>query len=307
MFDRFSDKNRKIMALARKEAQRFNHDFIGTEHVLLGLIQKRDCAAVAVLESLGADLDQIRRSLEDMVEPGPRPTMGQLPFTPRTKKVLELAMEEAGEFRADYVGTQHLLLGLFRVEEGLASEALRAVGLKQEEVRSLVRKLVVPEGPEESEPPCRPEAVDASSSNPALELAATEARRWGHGFVGTGHLLIGLLREEGPAAEILKALGITLEKLEPQAERLVQFDLAAAAKDLPLLPLAARAILRSRHEAKTLGSKEVRTEHVLLGLLGEPDGAASRILRDLGLDLEEVRRRALGASGPRAPGEGPHA
>ena len=93
---------------------------------------------------------------------------------------------------------------------------------------------------------------------------------------------------------ILKDLGITLEKLEPQSEKLLQFDLAAvAAKDLPLLPLAARALVRSKHEAEVLGAKEVRSEHLLLGLLGEPDGAAARVLRELGLDLEEVRRQAI--------------
>jgi ATP-dependent Clp protease ATP-binding subunit ClpA len=295
------------MALAREEAQRFNHDFIGTEHVLLGLIRKKDCVGVAVLENLGADLDGIRSALEKMVERGSAPaTLGQLPFTPWAQKVLERAMEEAGELRHGYVGTQHLLLGLLRVKEGLASEALRAGGLNLEEVRSQVRKLFVPEESEEPEPSGRTAPPAAADSHRVLDLAAGEAERLGHGFVGLGHLLLGLLREEGPAAEILEALGITLERLEPQAERLVQFDLAAAAgRDLPLLPLAARAMLRSSHEAKTLGSKEVRTEHVLLGLLGEPDGAASRLLRELGLDLEEVRRRALRASAAQTSSEGP--
>ena len=292
------------MALARKEAQRFNHDFIGTEHVLLALIGENDCAGVAVLESLGADLGGIRTALEEMVEPGSPPaTLGQLPFTPRVKQALERAMEEARKLRHDHVGTQHVLLGLLRVEDGLASEALLAAGLKLEELRSQIRKLGAPEASGEPEPPGETEPGDAPPSHPALDLAAAEAERLGHGFVGTGHLLLALLREEGPAAEILEALGITIERLEPQAQKLLQFDLAAAAgKDLPLLPLAARALLRSKHEAKTLRSKEVRTEHLLLGLLGEPDGAASRILRDLGIDLEEVRRRALRSSG--GPGGG---
>ena len=115
MFDRFTDRARRVMGLARQEAQRFNHEYIGTEHILLGLIQEGSGVAANVLRNLDIDLDKIRREVEKIVQSGPSMvTMGQLPFTPRAKKVLELSVEEASNLGHNYIGTEHLLLGLIR-------------------------------------------------------------------------------------------------------------------------------------------------------------------------------------------------
>ena len=131
------------MALARKEAQRFNHDFIGTEHILLGLIQEGSGVAANVLKNLGVEISKIRSEIEKNVQSGPSMvTMGQLPFTPRAKKVLELSMEEANELGHNYIGTEHLLLGLIRENDGVAAQVLLDLNLKLEDVRFEVLELL---------------------------------------------------------------------------------------------------------------------------------------------------------------------
>src|SRR5437868_5922259 len=143
MFDRFTDRARRVMGLARQEAQRFNHEYIGTEHILLGLIQEGSGVAANVLRNLDIDLDKIRREVEKIVQSGPSMvTMGQLPFTPRAKKVLELAVEEASNLGHNYIGTEHLLLGLIRENEGIAAQVLLNLGTKLEEVREEVLELL---------------------------------------------------------------------------------------------------------------------------------------------------------------------
>ena len=139
MFDRFTDRAKKVMNLARQEAQRFNHEYLGTEHVLLGLVQEGSGVAANVLRNMGIDLAKIRSEVEKLVKTGPNMvTMGQLPFTPRAKKVIEYSMEEARNLNHNYVGTEHILLGLLREQEGVAAQVLMNLGLKLDEVREEV-------------------------------------------------------------------------------------------------------------------------------------------------------------------------
>ncbi|MEO0660554.1 MAG: ATP-dependent Clp protease ATP-binding subunit, partial [Planctomycetota bacterium] len=139
MFDRFTDRAKKVMNLARQEAQRFNHEYLGTEHILLGLVQEGSGVAANVLKNMGIDLNKIRMEVEKIVKTGPSmTTMGQLPFTPRAKKVLELSMEEAGNLGHNYIGTEHLLLGLIKENEGIAAQVLLNLGVKLEDVREEV-------------------------------------------------------------------------------------------------------------------------------------------------------------------------
>jgi ATP-dependent Clp protease ATP-binding subunit ClpC len=143
MFDRFTDRARKVMQLARSEAMRFNHEYIGTEHVLLGLIQEGSGVAANVLKNLGLDLAKIRHEIEKTVQAGPNMvTIGQLPFTPRAKKVLEFAVEEATALGHNYIGTEHLLLGLLRESGGKAAQVLLNLGVRLQEVREEVLELL---------------------------------------------------------------------------------------------------------------------------------------------------------------------
>lgn len=158
MFERLTDRARKVMALANQEAQRFNHEYIGTEHILLGLVKEGSGVGANVLKNLDIDLRKVRLEVEKLVKSGPdMVTMGKLPQTPRAKKVIEYAIEEARSLNHNYVGTEHLLLGLLREQDGVAAQVLMNLGLKLEEVREEVLNLlgagVEPEeGPEAVEP-----------------------------------------------------------------------------------------------------------------------------------------------------------
>ncbi len=173
MFERFTDRARKVMALANQEAQRFNHEYIGTEHILLGLVKEGSGVGANVLKNLDVDLRKVRLEVEKLVKSGPdMVTMGKLPQTPRAKKVIEYAIEEARNLNHNYVGTEHLLLGLLREHEGVAAQVLMNLGLKLEEVREEVLNLlgagVDPEeatGGEES----GGKATKAKSKTPALD------------------------------------------------------------------------------------------------------------------------------------------
>jgi ATP-dependent Clp protease ATP-binding subunit ClpC len=143
MFNRFTERARKVILLAKEEAKRFNHDYIGTEHILLGLIREGEGVAAAVLENLGLDSEKIRLEVEKLVQPGPSTVIsGDIPFTPKAKKVIELAMDEARNLGHNYIGTEHLLLGLIREGEGVASQVLLNLGLDLNKVREEVMQLL---------------------------------------------------------------------------------------------------------------------------------------------------------------------
>ena len=143
MYERFTDRARKVMQLANQEAQRFNHEYIGTEHILLGLVKEGSGVAANVLKNLDVDLRKIRLEVEKLVQSGPEMvTMGKLPQTPRAKKVIEYSMEEARNLNHNYVGTEHILLGLLREQEGVAAQVLMNLGLKLDEVREEVLNLL---------------------------------------------------------------------------------------------------------------------------------------------------------------------
>jgi len=143
MFNRFTERARKVIILAKEEARRFNHDYIGTEHILLGLIREGEGVAAAVLQKLEVSLENIRLEIEKLVQPGPATQIiGDIPFTPRAKKALELAAEEARSLGHNYIGTEHLLLGLIREGEGIASQVLLNLGMDLNSVRNEVMSLL---------------------------------------------------------------------------------------------------------------------------------------------------------------------
>src|SRR5215212_4594237 len=154
MYERFTDRARKVMQLANQEAQRFNHEYIGTEHILLGLVKEGSGVAANVLKNLDIDLRKIRLEVEKIVQHGPggdQVVMGRLPHTPRAKKVIEYSIEEARNLNHNYVGTEHLLLGLLREQEGVAAQVLMNLGLKLEDVREEVLNLLGHNMPNENE------------------------------------------------------------------------------------------------------------------------------------------------------------
>jgi len=301
MFDRFTDRARKVMGLSRQEAQRFNHDYIGTEHILLGLIQEGSGVAADVLRNLDVDPALLRRDIENRAEYGTTMvTMGQLPFTPMARRALELALEEASNLGHSYIGTEHLLLGLLRQDEGIAAEALRGRGLRFSEARDEVTRLLggaeAPEreGPHRAakRPPRMPFDLFSDRAHKVMGLSRQEALRLHHDYIGTEQILLGLILEwGGGAADVLKRLGVDREQIRQEVEKLVTPGNArVTAGALPFTPRAKVVIELALEEAGNHGQDDVRTEHLLLALIREELGIAAEVLRKLGIRVENVRK-----------------
>jgi ATP-dependent Clp protease ATP-binding subunit ClpC len=135
-FDKFTERARKVLQLAQEEAQRLHHNYIGTEHLLLGLVRENEGIAGKVLTSLDVDLEQVRKAVEDIIGRGDRIVLGEIGLTPRAKKVIELAVDEARLLNHHYIGTEHLLLGLIREGNGIGASVLENFGLSLQEVRA---------------------------------------------------------------------------------------------------------------------------------------------------------------------------
>jgi ATP-dependent Clp protease ATP-binding subunit ClpC len=141
-FNKFTERARKVLTLAQEEAQRFQHNYIGTEHLLLGLVREGEGVAAKVLTNLGVQLSDVRRAVEFIIGRGDRIVEGEIGLTPRAKKVIELAVDEAKLLKHQYIGTEHLLLGLVREGGGIAAGVLESMGVKLEQVRAETLKVL---------------------------------------------------------------------------------------------------------------------------------------------------------------------
>ena len=217
MFERFTDRARRVVVLAQEEARMLNHNYIGTEHILLGLIHEGEGVAAKGLESLGISLEAVRSQVEEIIGQGQQAPSGHIPFTPRAKKVLELSLREALQLGHNYIGTEHILLGLIHEGEGVAAKGLESLGISLEAVRSQVEEII---GQGQQAPsghiPFTPRAKKV------LELSLREALQLGHNYIGTEHILLGLIREgEGVAAQVLVKLGADLSRVRQQVIQLL--------------------------------------------------------------------------------------
>ena len=149
-FDKFTERARRVLTLAQEEAQRFNHNYIGTEHLLLGLVREGDGVAAKVLSNLGVELSKVRSAVEFIIGRGDRATVGEIGLTPRAKKVIELAVDEARRLSHHYIGTEHLLLGLVREGEGIAASVLESLGVNLERVRAETTRILSQSVPQSS-------------------------------------------------------------------------------------------------------------------------------------------------------------
>ena len=146
-FEKFSERARRVLSLAQEEAQRFNHNYIGTEHILLGLVRETEGVAARVLANLGVDLNKVRSAVEFIIGRGERPAQGEIGLTPRAKKVVELAVDEARRMNHTYIGTEHLLIGLLREGEGVAAGVLESLGVTLDKVRSETHRILTQSSP----------------------------------------------------------------------------------------------------------------------------------------------------------------
>jgi ATP-dependent Clp protease ATP-binding subunit ClpA len=305
----FTPRAQQVVSLARKEADRFNHNFVGTEHLLLGIIKLGQGVAVNVLQKMGLDLETVRIEVEKQVGTGPDQKMiGNIPYTPRVKKVLALAAKEARALNHTYVGTEHILLGLLREGDGVAARVLMNLNVDIEQTRHEILKELEPnldasrapenlptdEPPRTKKEPLSFEEEDfgrmfTPRAQEVLKLAHNEADRFKHGFVGTEHLLLGLIAiGKGVASTVLQKLGLDLERVRQEVEKQLPPG-PHKIDNIPYTPGIKKVLTLAAREAKALQHTYVGTEHLLLGLLNEDVGVGSQFLKNLGVNIKQTR------------------
>ncbi len=229
--------------LSQDEARRFNHNYIGTEHLLLGLLAEPEGVARRALLAAGLTLDDARARVQAAVGRGKRPPSGHIPFTPSAKKVLELALREALSLHHDYIGTEHLLLGLIREREGLGARLLTEAGIDPLSLRMIVLDFVPAGAAVETrrrpfwarsrhDLPAQAETGDVLRTTTATDTSLDEARRLaGDGAVGSHHLLLATLSDStSAAAKALRSLGIDLDQAR---SALREVDVVGTTDELP--------------------------------------------------------------------------
>jgi ATP-dependent Clp protease ATP-binding subunit ClpC len=214
MFERFSDRARRVIVLSQEEARLLNHNYIGTEHILLGLIAETEGVAARALVSLGVKLDTVRHEVEEIIGQGDSSPSGHIPFTPRAKKVLELSLREAMQLGHNYIGTEHILLGLVREGEGVACQVLVKLGASLPKVRARVVRLLDEDGGEATAAP-----VPRLSSElmAVLDEARRAAEATGAPEVVPIHLFLAAVEHpDGAAGRMLRVVGVDPEELRAQ-------------------------------------------------------------------------------------------
>jgi ATP-dependent Clp protease ATP-binding subunit ClpA len=297
-FDRFNDRAKRVLALAQDEAIRFNHNYIGTEHLLLGLVREGEGVAARALDSLGVELSKVRSSVEFIIGRGDSTTTPtEITLSPRTKRVIELAIDEARKLGHSHVGTEHLLLGVAREGDGVAARVLASLGVTQEKVRHQVIATLGQAGraggmafdpsPASGFQSATPRDRLDDASKRVLALAQNEAIGLGHTWIGTDHLLLGLISANGTIAQrALNELGVALE---PARAQVAKADRPSVEWQTPAISLTPRADRLVEAAANLAGHGPTRPECLLLAYAGDPECAGSRILAAVGVTPAAIR------------------
>jgi ATP-dependent Clp protease ATP-binding subunit ClpA len=299
----FTPRAQQTLALARKEAERLNHNYVATEHLLLGLTKLGQGVAVNVLQKMGLDLETIRMEVEKQFGSGPETKVVEnVPYTPRFKKVLALAGKEAKSLNHSHVGTEHLLLGLLREGEGVAARVLNNLEVDIERTRTEILKELDPDFTPKAQPDATvllgsPQTAPvfhfAPRAQQVLAIARREAERLGHQSVDTEHLLLGIIKlGQDIAFIVLQKMGVLLEIIGTELELH-----SASKQDLetkgPFTPRVKKVLALAGKEARSLNHSYIGTEHLLLGILREGEGVAALALKNHGASVERARNEIL--------------
>ena len=279
MFDRFSDRARKAMSYSRQEAERLGHDYIAPEHILLGILKEGGGVAATVFIRIGLSLQEIQTELEKrLVKGSAESNVGQLPFTPPSRKVLEFTIDEARLMDHNYVGTEHLLLGMLRHHENYAAQVLWDFGLRLETARERVYEITIL-------------ARFESVSTNVINIAVEEVERHDHDFLGTEHVLIALC----VASDVLHKLGLDPAEIRAAAEATLKSipHGTSVSSRLPFTPALRRALKSAADAADFERSEKITCDHLVLGLLDSTDSNAAKILQTAGISLEKARQILL--------------
>jgi ATP-dependent Clp protease ATP-binding subunit ClpA len=230
LFERFTDRARRVVVLSQEEARLLSHNYIGTEHILLGLIAEREGVAARALEELEISLEAVRGQVQEIIGEGQENPSGHIPFTPRAKKVLELSLREALQLGHSYIGTEHILLGLVREGEGVAAQVLVKLGAHLDRVRRQVIELLEdyagkgqahPEGLTGSGARVQTTPLMDDDSARVMDNARRIAGRTGHEEVRPSDILLGLLASSDlDVAVILQRLGVDLRLLKERLDEM---------------------------------------------------------------------------------------
>ncbi|MFI0814317.1 Clp protease N-terminal domain-containing protein [Streptomyces sp. NPDC021098] len=270
MFERFTDRARRAVWMAQEEARDHNHDWIGPEHMLLGLIRGDQSPGAEFLEGLGAPAAGVREQVERTFTRGTTTPIGHIPFTSAAKQALADALAESTGLGMNHIGPEHLVLGLLREPDGIATRVLGAYGLGSEAVRERIRRPAV-SGSEFFE-------RFTDRARRALVEGQEAARRLNHNHLGTEHILLGLFAAEGIAATALHTFGITHDAVRERLIRSVGFGTKPPTGYIPFTPRAKKALELALRDALTLGHHYIGTEHLLLGLMREGEGDGAKLL-----------------------------
>ncbi len=326
-FDKFDEQARRALHNAQEEAQHLQHNYIGTEHLLVGLIRDETNAAITILRNMNIDLIKIRDTVESIISREDRILAGPaIGLTPRAKKVIELAVDEARRLNHHYIGTEHILLGLIREGEGIAAGVLESLGANLEKVRIAVIQILATTTSSSSAPtpveqsgdifspaakkPATPRTniiVQTKSSETffiapskayafteqaytILKRAEEEALRFQHNYIGTEHLLLGMVREdEGIAGAVLYNLGVDLNRVRQAVEFIIGRGDRVVVSEIGLTPRSKRIIEFASDEARRMNNDYLGTEHLLLGMVVEGEGIAAGVLNSMGVYVQNVR------------------
>jgi ATP-dependent Clp protease ATP-binding subunit ClpA len=310
VFERFTDRARRVVVLAQEEARMLDHNYIGTEHLLLGLIHEREGVAAKALESLGISLKDAREQVEEILGHGRATPSGHIAFTPRARKVLELSLREALALNHNYIGTEHILLGLIREGEGVAAQVLHRLGADLHRARQQVIQLLSGYSGSEAGVGVVPGAVGGGLTNLAIPIlehltdaalaglvaARAEARRLDLDTVEVSALLVGLLTiMDGAAVKELTEVAELLDQLRSALGEPVGSSTSAPAGEAVPPPLSEGARRVVARAAMNSGGGAIGTGHLIAALVAED--AIAGLLRAVGLDVSAVRERAARLQG----------
>ena len=294
-FDRFNDRAKRILALAQDEAIRFNHNYIGPEHLLLGLIREGEGVAARALNSLGVELSKARTAVEFKIGRGDSTTSpSEITLQPRTKKIIELAIDEARKLGHSHIGTEHLLLGLVRESGTMASEVLESLGVSLDKARHQVIATLGQQRVYVAETRGTPvgpfDRLDTEASR-ILSRAYWEAGRKQEERIGPEHLLLALIGDDSAwLRRAWKELEVDLDDLTARIDAAAQppRETAQRGRLVPSEELLA-VVDRASSFAAQRNSGFIRPEHLLLGIAADAQGIAVTWLRAVGVTPERVR------------------
>jgi ATP-dependent Clp protease ATP-binding subunit ClpA len=290
VFERFTERARQVVVLAQDEARALRHDHTSTEHLLLGLMREEPGVAARVLHEAGLHVDAVRDEVRAVAGGADVPPPGPIPFSPGANAALEAGLHESLDVGHNFIGTEHILLGILRRPEPQVAQALTRAGADVADLVARVEQALPGRSIVEIAPDIMGFERLTEFARGAIVLAQDEARALNHNYVGTEHILLGLLSEEqGGAAQALATVGVRLDAAREEVRRAVGVGDAPVVGQIPFTPHARRILTFAREEATALNHWSVGTEHLLLGLVGRHGGIATAVLAELGADPDRIR------------------